>query len=114
MVSDEDPTLRGDPDDYQTRAGLAVGQVVFWRFTLEAVAGRGGMGVVWRARDEKLERSVALKFLPELVAADAESVYDLKRETRRALELTYPNIVRIYDFLQDERFAAIAMEYVDG
>ena len=114
MASDEDPTRRGVPDDYQTRAGLAVGQRVFGRFTLEALAGRGGMGVVWRARDEKLERTVALKFLPELVTADAEAVGDLKRETRRALDLTHPNIVRIYDLVQDERFAAIAMEYVDG
>ena len=114
MASDEDPTLQGDPDDYQTRAGLAVGQLVFGRFTLEALAGRGGMGVVWRARDEKLERTVALKFLPKLVTADAEAVNDLKRETRRSLDLTHPNIVRIYDLLQDERFAAIAMEYVDG
>lgn len=114
MASDEDPTRRGDPDDYQTRAGLAVSQRVFGRFTLEALAGRGGMGVVWRARDEKLERTVALKFLPELVTADAEAINDLKRETRRALDLTHPNIVRIYDLVQDERFAAIAMEYVDG
>src|ERR1035441_2210277 len=91
MASDEDPTRRGDPDDYQTRAGLVVGQLVFGRFTLEAHAGRGGMGVVWRARDEKLERTVALKFLPELVTANAEAVNDLKRETRRALDLTQPN-----------------------
>lgn len=114
MASDEAPTRRGDPDDYQTRAGLVVGQLVFGRFTLEALAGRGGMGVVWRARDEKLERTVALKFLPELVTANAEAVNDLKRETRRALDLTHPNIVRIYDLLQDDRFAAIAMEYIDG
>lgn len=72
------------------------------------------MGVVWRARDEELERAVALKFLPEVVAADAEAVRDLKRETRRCLELTHLNVVRVYDFVQDAVSAAIAMEFIEG
>jgi len=57
------------------------------------------MGVVWLARDGKLDRDVALKFLPEEVAQDADAILDMKRETRRALELTHPIIVRIYDFV---------------
>ncbi len=84
------------------------------RYTLVRQLGRGGMGVVWLARDEKLGRSVALKFLPEQVAGDLEAVADLKRETRRALELTHPRIVRIYDFIEDGQSVAISMEYVDG
>jgi serine/threonine protein kinase len=72
------------------------------------------MGVVWLARDEDLERDVALKFLPEVVAMDRQAVQDLKRETRRSLELTHPHIIRIYDFVQDVRAAAISMEYVAG
>jgi len=72
------------------------------------------MGVVWKARDETLERTVALKFLPDLFFLDAAARDDLKRETRRCLDLTHPHIVRIHDFVEDEEMAAIAMEYVDG
>ncbi len=97
-----------------TLKGFSPGQVVFKRFTLQRILGRGGMGVVWLARDEDLERNVALKFLPEVVALDRESVAELKRETRRNLDLTHPHIVRIYDFMQDAVAAAISMEYVNG
>ena len=72
------------------------------------------MGVVWLARDEELEREVALKFLPELVVHDRAVLSDLKRETRRSLELTHKNIVRIHDFVHDEHSGCISMEYVDG
>src|SRR5207302_9661405 len=61
-----------------------------------------------------LERDVALKFLPDLIIHDAAVLSDLKRETRRSLELTHKNIVRIYDFVHDERSACISMEYIDG
>src|SRR5213595_3851408 len=90
------------------------GQKLFGRYTLIKVLGRGGMGVVWLARDEELEREVALKFLPDLMLADAAALDDLKRETRRSLELTHPHIIRIYDFVHDERSGCISMEYVDG
>ena len=114
MPSDDTPTRRVDADDYLTRKGLGAGQKVFGRYVLEVIAGRGGMGVVWRARDEELEREVALKFLPEAVAADPEAVRDLKRETKRCLELTHPHIVRVFDFEQDAPLAAIGMEFVAG
>lgn len=94
--------------------GLNDGQRVFGRFTLKRLLGRGAMGVVWQAHDESLARDVALKFLPERVARDQEAIENLKRETRRALELTHSRIVRIYDFVQDAQAAAISMEYIDG
>jgi serine/threonine protein kinase len=103
-----------DLDLDQTIRGFVVGQKVFDRYTIKKVLGRGGMGVVWLASDEKLERDVALKFLPELLVLDAASLDDLKRETKRNLELTHQHIVRVYDFAQDDRSAAISMEYVDG
>ncbi|MGI8435290.1 MAG: protein kinase domain-containing protein [Chthoniobacterales bacterium] len=89
-------------------------QRVFGRYTLKKILGRGGMGVVWLARDEELERDVALKFLPDLVVLDKTLISELKRETRRSLELTHKNIVRIYDFVQSENSACISMEYIDG
>jgi serine/threonine protein kinase/cytochrome c-type biogenesis protein CcmH/NrfG len=98
----------------QTARDAAGGQVVFGRYTLVKVLGRGGMGIVWLARDEELERDVALKFLPDLMIQDRALVDQLKRETKRCLELTHPHVVRIYDFVHDERSGCISMEYVDG
>ena len=97
-----------------TIKGFSPGQIVFARYTLNRILGRGGMGVVWLARDDKLERDVALKFLPEVMMGDKLALADLKRETRRSLDLTHPHIVRIYDFVDDARAAAIAMEFISG
>src|SRR5216117_1845619 len=72
------------------------------------------MGIVWLARDQELERDVALKFLPDLMIQDRALLDSLKRETKRCLELTHSHIVRIYDFIHDERSGCISMEYVDG
>jgi len=91
-----------------------IGATVFGRYKLIRVLGRGGMGVVWLADDLKLERPIALKFLPSLDGLNPSAVNDLKIETRRGLELSHPNIVRIYDFIDDENSVAISMEYIDG
>ena len=93
---------------------FVAGQKLFNRYTLIKTLGRGGMGVVWLARDDDLERDVALKFLPELIIHDRAVLGDLKRETRRSLELTHKNIVRIYDFINDQTSGCISMEYIDG
>jgi serine/threonine protein kinase len=97
-----------------TTRDFANGQKVFNRYTLIKTLGRGGMGVVWMARDEELERNVALKFLPELIIHDRAVLGDMKRETRRSLDLTHKNIVRIYDFVHSEQSGCISMEYIDG
>jgi serine/threonine protein kinase len=97
-----------------TSRDFAGGQKVFNRYTLIKILGRGGMGIVWLARDEELEREVALKFLPDLMIQDRAVFDQLKRETKRCLELTHPHIVRIYDFVHDQRSGGISMEYVDG
>src|SRR5436309_699750 len=98
----------------ETALDAAGGQMVFGRYTLVKVLGRGGMGIVWLARDEELERDVALKFLPDLMIQDRALLDQLKRETKRCLELTHPHIVRIHDFVHDERSGCISMEYVNG
>jgi serine/threonine protein kinase/Tfp pilus assembly protein PilF len=97
-----------------TSRDFASGQKVFGRYTLVKVLGRGGMGIVWLARDEELERDVALKFLPDLMIRDRALFDQLKREAKRCLELTHPHIVRIHDFIHDERSGCISMEYIDG
>ena len=109
-VSDNSP----DAAVEATQREFSGGQKLFGRYTLVRILGQGGMGVVWLARDEELERKVALKFLPQAVVHDRALLDDLKRETRQCLELTHKNIVRIYDFEHDKRTACISMEYVDG
>lgn len=103
-----------DLDFGATVRGFSAGQKVFGRFVLRKILGRGGMGVVWLAHDEKLDEPVALKFLPEVVKLDAVALGDLRKETKRARQLTHPNIVRIHDLLEEHHMAAIAMEAVDG
>jgi serine/threonine protein kinase len=90
------------------------GQKLFGRYALERKLGQGGMGVVWLAKDLTLDRLTALKFLPHLVLHDRTALDDLREETKRNLELTHPNIVRIYDFEEESATAGISMEYVDG
>jgi len=109
-VSNHPPGSTGDATQWEFTGG----QRIFGRYTLVKILGQGGMGVVWLARDEELERDVALKFLPQVLVHERALLNDLKRETRRCLELTHKNIVRIYDFVHDERMACISMEYVDG
>ncbi len=107
-------TPNDDLDFGQTIRGFAEGQKVFGRYVLRQVLGRGGMGIVWLAWDEKLEEDIALKFMPEMVRLDDVGIQDLKRETRKSLKLTHANIVRIRDFVEDTNSAGIAMEYIDG
>lgn len=112
MSSPDDPNV--DLGFGATLRGFNAGQRLFDRYALKEILGRGGMGIVWRAFDEQLERDVALKFLPELVAFDEQAVADLKRETKKSQELRHHHIVQVYDFVTDKQNACIAMEYVDG
>ncbi|HUR58814.1 MAG TPA: protein kinase, partial [Opitutaceae bacterium] len=113
-AGDADPAAVQRNPEMTAPGTLMVGGRVFGRYLLQAYLGRGGMGVVWLARDGELECEVALKFLPESVATDKEAIRDLKRETRRSRDLTHPHIVRVHDFAQDGTLSAIVMEYVAG
>ena len=78
------------------------------------VLGRGGMGEVYRARDTRLDRTVALKILPADVSRDSERLFRFEREARLASSLNHPNIVVIYDIGHDDGVHYIAMEHVEG
>ena len=97
-----------------TMRGVVAGAQLFGRFTLQKVLGCGGMSVVWLAYEDRLDRLVALKLVPESACFNPAACEDLKRETRKSLLLNHANIVRIFDFIADQGMAAICMEYVDG
>ena len=77
-------------------------------------AGRGGMGIVYHARDESLDRDVAIKVLPEIVAFNPERMARFEREAKLLASLSHPNIALIYGLEQVEGTAFLVMEYVEG
>jgi serine/threonine protein kinase/sugar lactone lactonase YvrE len=76
--------------------------------------GAGGMGEVWRARDSRLQREVAIKVLPAELSSDAGRLKRFEKEARSASALNHPNIVTIYDIGQADSVSYIAMELVEG
>src|SRR5215475_7795608 len=86
----------------------------FDHYEILASLGAGGMGEVWRARDARLAREVAVKVLPEEVSSDAGRLKRFEKEARAASALNHPNIVTIYDIGSSESVSYIAMELVVG
>src|SRR5438128_7021219 len=76
--------------------------------------GAGGMGEVFRARDTKLDREVAIKILPELFASDPERLARFEREAKTLAALNHPHIGQIYGLEQSSATSALVMELVEG
>ncbi|MGH9346714.1 MAG: serine/threonine-protein kinase, partial [Vicinamibacterales bacterium] len=100
---------------YVDRAGwLEPGTVVAGRYRILAMRGQGGMGVVYKARDEELSLDVGLKVLQPELAADAEGVQRFRRELILARQVTHPNVVRIHDIGESDGVRFLTMDFVEG
>jgi len=83
-------------------------------YVIENLLGQGGMGIVYLARDSKLQRPVALKLLKPDLVSDPDKKGRFLREARSAAALTHPAIAQVYDIDEDQGMMFIAMEYIDG
>ena len=101
------PLIAGD--DAQLLVGKSIGH-----FQIISLVGKGGMGEVYRARDTKLDRTVALKILPEELSVDADRMRRFVREAKAASALNHSNVAHIYEIGESDGVSFIAMEFVEG
>src|SRR5258705_6782717 len=114
LASEGDEALEREVRSLLTsQAGFLPGQTISHYRIVEKV-GAGGMGVVWKARDSRLDRFVALKFLPSAKMSDPERKRRFAHEAKAASALNHPHIITIYDIDQIDGADFIAMEYVPG
>ena len=90
------------------------GQILAERYRIVALAGRGGMGEVFRAEDLTLGQIVAMKFLPERLSEDSAALQRFHAEVRNARQVSHPNVCRVFDIGETDGALFLTMEYVDG
>lgn len=95
-------------------ARFAPGQIIAERYRVVALAGRGGMGEVYRAEDLRLGQVVAIKFLPEALSNDAAALARFHSEVRIARQVSHVNVCRVFDIGEINGISFLTMEYVDG
>src|SRR5262245_32259550 len=83
-------------------------------YEIESSLGAGGMGEVYRARDTRLGRSVAVKLLPEMFARDEERIARFQREAKVLASLNHPNIAALYGLEESDKRHFLVMELVEG
>ena len=83
-------------------------------YQIEAPLGAGGMGEVYKARDTRLDRTVAIKVLPEHVAADPDLKQRFEREAKTVAALSHANICPVFDVGEQDGINYLVMEYLDG
>jgi predicted Ser/Thr protein kinase len=91
-----------------------LGRTIAGRYVLDSEIGRGGMGVVYKARQPSLARTVAVKVLPPQLAMDPEFVERFRQEAQTIAGLAHENIVHVYDIVEEENACFIVMEFVEG
>ena len=121
IANSEAPTFTAPParprppsTDSIDQARFVPGTMLAGRYRIVALIGRGGMGEVYRAEDLKLGQPVALKFLPEDVANNADRLARFHQEVRVARQVSHPNVCRVYDIGEADGQPFLSMEYVDG
>src|SRR5690349_11823276 len=82
------------------------------RYLLEEQIAVGGMGEVWRARDQVLERPVAVKLLHDSLAGDDKAAERFRREALTAAQISHPNMANVFDYIEEDGKPGIVMEYV--
>ena len=105
----EQPGKRTGVDEEQLLTGRQIGH-----YQILSHLGEGGMGIVYKARDQHLDRFVAIKVLPPELVADPDRKRRFVQEAKAASALNHPNIITIHDIASDNGTDFIVMEYVEG
>ncbi len=98
----------------QQPGSIGPGSLLKGRYRVERLLGRGGMASVWRARDEVLDRAVAVKLLSDTISSDPEFLARFRREARVAAGLWHPNLIGVYDYADRTERPYLVMEFVPG
>jgi serine/threonine-protein kinase len=102
------------PSSFGFEARYVPGATLAGRYRIVSPLGKGGMGEVYRAEDLKLGQTVALKFLPQSLARNEESLARFTREVRLARQVSHPNVCRVFDIGEADGQTFLTMEFVDG